>query len=692
MAVGEGKFRLYKKITPDLTAGDWQISADHELTAAKNTTSLGASTLPVERSDVHFHVTSPRYVLPPEQVLSTFPPANSIGQYGSRLPQVVIKRRTLPWERLVDDGRPDTPWMALVVIAEGEAELETNVAVARCFTLGTQMPAGGSLDDPEVETANCLVVRKSVVDRVFPTQNDVDLLAHAREVDINDTELMMGDDDGYLSVVVANRLPVPGIDAAGDDTPVKYLACLVNLEGQFNRLLPVSPDPEPNFATPWMSVVKYTVTQAAVDDHMIMDTAEPPPAVKHQIGLTVDNGDDLAAGAPLAAASDGPVTASPTAAVAASGAGQGYLGGTAWNAAVETNSNVYTRMARDFRITHPSATFEPLDQELRFPVMLHWSFTTFGDDTFKSLMQGLDSRLLGDTSAASATLAGRLPLEVTETGHVGLNHRTREGDTVRSWYRGPLAPHPTKNTVADRLPLAHSSDQLRIVIPDGREDISLAGAFEIGRLLALSQPSIVASLLRWRQGQFHAARRQVVLQLAAELWDNLGITAEMRGQLGDLGEGVAGFDEVLGRRLVSAMVQEPATFIGAPRELVSPGRNLDIEGVPSDLLAVGLGIEASVFRGRAEVVFDRLIDIESPAIDIVLDKIGTVAVRDTLHVTLDNVIAGLAVDALAPELDFDRRAGPAFGPTGFGTGGGTDGLDLFLAEEPDDRIDDGTES
>ena len=64
------------------------------------------------------------------------------------------------------------------------------------------------------------------------------LLAHAREVDINDTELMMGDDDGFLAVVIANRLPLPGQDAEGEEVPVKYLACLVNLEGQFDQLLP----------------------------------------------------------------------------------------------------------------------------------------------------------------------------------------------------------------------------------------------------------------------------------------------------------------------------------------------------------------------------------------------------------------------------------------------------------------------
>ncbi len=37
--------------------------------------------------------------MPPEQILSSFPPANAEGAFGDRLPQIVLKRRTLPWER-----------------------------------------------------------------------------------------------------------------------------------------------------------------------------------------------------------------------------------------------------------------------------------------------------------------------------------------------------------------------------------------------------------------------------------------------------------------------------------------------------------------------------------------------------------------------------------------------------------------
>jgi hypothetical protein len=64
----------------------------------------------------------------------------------------------------------------------------------------------------------------------------------------------------------------------------------------------------------------------------------------------------------------------------------------------------------------------------------------------------------------------------------------------------------TRPDGTDRPPLAHHADQLRVVVPDGHEDLGYAAAFEIGRLLALSQPGVAAALARWRQDAFGAAR------------------------------------------------------------------------------------------------------------------------------------------------------------------------------------------
>jgi hypothetical protein len=173
-----------------------------------------------------------------------------------------------------------------------------------------------------------------------------------------------------------------------------------------------------------------------------------------------------------------------------------------------------------------------IERSLRFPVLAYWSFTCVERGDFQYLAEHVTSRLLGyvpdpevpetpdgdeappggapPPGAQPEPSGGRpLPL-VAETGHIVLDAVTRRGDATEAWFRGPLSPTPveranTRPDGADRPPLAHHADQLRRVVPDGREDLGYAAAFEIGRLLALNQPGIVASLAHWRQEAFGAA-------------------------------------------------------------------------------------------------------------------------------------------------------------------------------------------
>ena len=231
--VAKGHFILRSFAKPPITAGRYRLHATQP-----------GSGVEVDPYDGHVYVSSPRYVMPPDQILSTYPPAMSEGDVGERLPQIVLKRRTLPWERRPDPSRPlneepPVPWLALVVIAEGEgAVCPEPRPIAECITPGA--PPLPNPTDVDSATGYYLSVTQTVVDKVFPTIEDLPLLVHVREVDVSDTELGAGDDDGFLAVVLANRLPiaVPQPDGAGGTTsrPVKYVACLVNLEGQLDAL------------------------------------------------------------------------------------------------------------------------------------------------------------------------------------------------------------------------------------------------------------------------------------------------------------------------------------------------------------------------------------------------------------------------------------------------------------------------
>lgn len=665
MAIGEGKFKLYSSIEPPLEAGEWRFKVDHSLKATMPETTLTDKDLKIDGEKINVNIRSPRYVLPPDQVLSTYPPANSQGSYGSRLPQVVIKRRTLPWERRVDGAPPNTPWLALVLIAEGEAQLDTAVDVADCITPGVILDG-----IHEVAKGNRLVVRKSVIDKVFPTQNDVDLLAHAREVDIHDTELMMGDDDGFLAVVISNRLPVPGKDENGKTIPIKYLACLINLEGQFGTLLERSPDPVPATSTSFLTQVVAYTTYATTDDHHVMGTAGAP----EQLTGLKNNIDSLVTPGALASSGSRTANSVKVKSSATQGAGANPSSNVSqWSSnaqGTETSAEISLQMAESFRFIQP---FElaTIDPEYRFPVLLHWSFTTSGTTTFRSLMENLDSRLLGDAGDSPSELSGRLPLEVAESGHVGLGHQTRDGDKVRSWYRGPLVPHPTLRKSRKRLDLAHSSDQLRIVVPDGREDLSLATAFETGRMLTLSQPSIIASLMRWRQTQYQVSRLKSLLEANLTVWQEL-LGAEMK--LDDINK----LGPIAGRFLVNAIVNQPEILLGHPRPLVTPGRSLEIEGIPGEVMSAGFGFDKEIFQGDIGNVLNNLQQTTIPFEKLTMKDIGAIGIREVFEANLNNQRLDLVSNVLSNKLIDNVLTGPAFPVT----------TDINLSITPDvlDRI------
>jgi hypothetical protein len=652
MSLAPGHFQLYTHFTPALTAGDYKFTTTQNLSAVDAKGALGPAQLPVDALDTHVTVTSPRYLLPPEQALSTYPPAGTEGAYGARLPQVVIKRRTLPWERSVAGAPSGTPWLALVVFAEGEAEVLTNVDVAQCVTPGVTLPG-----TPDVAKGSCLEIRKSVVDTIMPTQKDVPLLAHGRQVDLNDTELMMGDDDGFLAVVIANRLPLAITDSEGTEVPVKYHACLVNLEGQWDKLLPSAPPHLRFTAVLQLDAVSVAYTQA-VYDQKVMGMAVTPRAVAG-IGVHAEDGGPAPRAADAATRHSG-VLSPETVAKANTGA-------KSWVHAIDADVAV----GKGAFVDLDPGIIIALDPVLRFPVLLTWSFTSIGDTTFEKLMKEVDSGLLGTRGTKPTTPVGRGPLEVTETGHVGLDQRTRRGDLVRAWYRGPCLPHPADLT-QDRLPLAHTGDQLRVVVPDGREDLSLAAAFEIGRLLALSQPSMVSALLQWRQTGYQVARGHAI-------WDGIIADLGIEGVVMKASPSIGG---LLARSFAKAAATSPGGVLGPPRELVTPGDRmaLDTSGLGSVLQHFGLDIAADQ---PLPVLLTRLRETEVPRAPLgdLTKPAATAVLTRTLAGAQEQVLTQFVAGALSTNILTRPGAPGGAGIPGF-PGGIIGGVPVRPQDEP----------
>jgi hypothetical protein len=652
--VDRGTFVLHSFVEPPVKAGRYQLRGTQPIPE-----------LPVAEHAAEVTVSSPRYVMPPDQILSTFPPAMAQGDFGGRLPQIVLKRRTLPWER--DPGgparaanEPPRPWLALVVIAEGEGALSPEPApVDQCVTAGTALADATDVDSP---TGYYLTVTETVVNKVFPTVEDLPLLVHVREVDISDTELANGDDDGWLAVVLANRLPIatPQTDPdTGEDVsaPVKYLACLVNLEGQIDALptdADLATDDKFNVVA---QVADYSVAvmAARTNDQFVMGTGVEFSATKAAAGAAgIGN---------LAAA---PAISAPHTAAATWSAASVSSTSTVTSATVLGATDGGVAVRKDMAIGF-AAQFEAfvLERTYRFPVLAHWSFTATNEGDFQSLCQALDVGLIGteigtvlgpDPAGGSTTPIEHLntprpgdpprpqPPEVTETGHVGLPQTTRRGDAASAWYRGPLVPLPTERDPID-APMTHVSDELRTVTPSGQEDVSLAGAFEIGRLLGLSQPALVRALTAWRAEQFGAARARV---LGSRL-TGAAFPVDVEHLAGDLGR-------LVGMEMVAVAGRDPGKTVGPSRPVADPGRPVGLRGALDTVVATGLGldldriIEKAKTVGMAEALAST--DVTVARSDGALDP----AVLDGLRSTLDGELTRLAVAAM-PTVDARPKAG-----------------------------------
>jgi hypothetical protein len=637
-----GHFVLHSQFTPKITAGFYELKTEQ--------TGLPFD---VEPETTHVHVAAPRYVMPTDQILSSFPPANAEGAFGDRLPQICLKRRTLPWERNpaggADVNPQGTPWLALVVVAEGEAELSSATPVAQCVTEGTVLHQP---QDQDVQQGVYLAVTESVVKKIFPTALDLPLLTHVREVDVDDTELVGGDDDGWVAVVLANRLPVFDV-AAG--RPVRYMACLVNVEGQLAALPPPKPAVEVftwGLAQDW-SVLSTVQTSGHVDamtmGQLSVDASTLPAALNLNLpraaGLAAAAGPVFqAAGRPVAqqALDGGKTLVQPAAADA-------WRATTAKVTAAATDPDA-KRLVRDtmgigFRL--PISRYA-LEKVLRFPVLAHWSFTTSEGATFETLMQNLDVGLLGTLPLPPKAKPGKpepppqpdtLP-EVVQTGHLSLAHRSRRGDAVRAWYRSPCVPVATARDAegtAKPLPLAHSADQLRRVIPDGREDVTLAAAFEIGRLLALSQLSVVSALLRFRAEQYGAGRVREMLQLL--------VPFKLPKALSNAGPKAVDLGRYVAVQVVDVLAKNRERMLGPQRPLADPGREIKVEGDIDRLIAGGLGLDYdSLVKRSAELgMLGALTRTEAPVVGRVgSGKFGQAeqaALADALTTELNQTLA-----------------------------------------------------
>src|SRR6201999_3758571 len=123
------------------------------------------------------------------------------GPFYDSLPQVVLGRRTLPWERQLDStGRLPTPtrdaslaapspagavpWLAVMLFEESECTLLAQQP------LNQVVPADvyNRLGRPANVFCDAVEARLDLIEAVMPSLDEVQLLSHVRQVNVDDRE------------------------------------------------------------------------------------------------------------------------------------------------------------------------------------------------------------------------------------------------------------------------------------------------------------------------------------------------------------------------------------------------------------------------------------------------------------------------------------------------------------------------
>ncbi len=205
----DSTFQLLDSHKPAMPSGRFEVKITQRI-------DTGKAVLKTYESAARFRVGGARVALPSGSVESRFPPARSTGPYEQVLPHVVLRRSTLPWERSA--GPDASPWLALVLIAEGDfGRISETDLPATDLEQPTKSPAYPGLGERwDGVTARVLDVERGLLETVLPSGNDVSLHAYAWRHGT-------ADDAAMSAVVYSHRATTLGLQRA----------YLVSLEGRY---------------------------------------------------------------------------------------------------------------------------------------------------------------------------------------------------------------------------------------------------------------------------------------------------------------------------------------------------------------------------------------------------------------------------------------------------------------------------
>jgi hypothetical protein len=234
----QGTIQFFDGHFPALPAGTYGIHVEHTMNGPPGTP-------PTFKSPKQtFIVESPEFFIDTGIVQSVYPPMGGSDTYGRQLSFLILSDSSLPWERSLVPGTESsvenpTPWMALLIFAEGEIHLQpdsnnpvatgkvSDLLAASTTILKPDLPNGWVSADLLASQCQTITIPGAAFNALMPSTDDLRFLAHCRAVNtLDEGELL-------VSAILGNRLAVPNTKL-----PQRYFAHLISLEGFAKYLAP----------------------------------------------------------------------------------------------------------------------------------------------------------------------------------------------------------------------------------------------------------------------------------------------------------------------------------------------------------------------------------------------------------------------------------------------------------------------
>ncbi len=396
----------------------------------------GVSASPFVSPRLTLLISGLRFVFSPAEIFSVFPPRDSLGEFDDALPHIELTPGTLPWQRASGSSDETLPWLALILLQDEEWTDVSKVKV--------EPVAWETLRDKldlvkEATDASPDVQKPWPPVKVLHVEMEFLGKIMPTAADLRWLSHVRVGQGAARAVLVCNRMPRAGARAE---------VHLVSLEG---RLTPEGRFDDQKGAEdgkiPLLSLYSWQFTCPAAEQYKVSDKAinrlSPELQAKARSGFPTEEARERL-----------------------------YRGREAFAGALKEQG---------FTDAEIAILIDPCRIEA---------------ETFKGLMDALDVGWL------------RLPLQENQdlyfaVGGVPVAHGLRGGGKTASWYHGPLIPDKglsvsAEETIREMLPVRNADQLLFYNRTTHMLDASYAAAWELGRLITISEPLVSQQIAQWK--------------------------------------------------------------------------------------------------------------------------------------------------------------------------------------------------